>query len=263
MNTILFVGEHTRTYGVQSHEHDCWELVYCTGGEGYFQFEIGTTIHYQKGEAVAIPPMERHTNHSKGGFTNIHLRMLDPSFSERTAFRVTDDEDLHLQEAFLQARYYFMADIHRRELVLAALGELISSYLIVYRSNSEFSEPVEQIRGVIIRNYANPDFALDEAIRVLPFHYDYLRKLFRKEMGITPLEYLTKMRMKKAETMLGAMWTKDYSVAEIAQMCGFDDALYFSRVFKKHFGCSPSAYTKHYRSREGESVLPEMDFSAK
>ena len=257
MNTILFVGEHSRTFEVQWHVHDCWELVYCTGGEGVFQFENGTAIHYQKGEAVAIPPNLRHTNTSHAGFTNIHIRLSDPSFSERTAFRVADDEEKHLREAFNQARYYYLADIHRRELVLAALGELISSYLIVFRSNSEFSEPVEQIRSMIIRHYAEPDFALDEAIRTLPFHYDYLRKLFRKEMGITPLEYLTKMRMKKAEIMLGAMWTKDYSVAEIAQLCGYDDALYFSRVFKKHFGCSPSVFTKNYRSREQEAAREE------
>ena len=58
--------------------------------------------------------------------------------------------------------------------------------------------------------------------------------------------------LKKAEIMLGAMWTKDYSVAEIALMCGYEDALYFSRVFKKHFGCSPTSYTKKYRNQAQE-----------
>jgi len=198
---------------------------------------------------VAIPPRLRHTNVSREGFTNIHVRMDDPAFSDRTPFRVADDDERHLKEAFLQVKYYYLADIHKRELVLNALGELIASYLVVYRSNSEFSEPVEQIRNMIIRNYAEPSFALDEAIRTMPFHYDYLRKLFRKEMGITPLEYMTGLRMKKAEVMLGAMWTKDYSVTEIAQLCGYEDALYFSRVFKKHFGCAPTAYTKNYKNR--------------
>lgn len=250
MNTILFVGEHSRTYDVQWHDHEHWELVYCTGGEGVFQFENGTSIHYQEGDAVAIPPQVRHSNVSIEGFTNIHVRMDDLTFSDRVPFRVADDEDHHLKEAFSQVKYYYLADIHKRELVLAALGELIVSYLIVYRSNSEFSEPVEQIRNMIIRNYAEPEFALDEAIRAMPFHYDYLRKLFRKEVGITPLEYMTSLRMKKAEIMLGAMWSKDYSVAEIAQICGYEDALYFSRVFKKHFGCSPTTFTKNYKNRD-------------
>lgn len=248
MNNIVFVGEHSKTFDVQWHEHEHWELVYCTEGAGMFQFDNGTTIHYRKGEAVAIPPKCRHNNMSRDGFTNVHLRLEDPAFAERTPFRVSDDEERHLQTAVLQARYYYFADIYKRELVLSALGELIVSYLIVYRSNTEFSEPVEQIRKMIIQHYCDDHFALDEAIQEMPFHYDYLRKLFRKEVGMTPLEYLTRIRMKKAETMLGAMWNKDYSVAEIAQLCGYKDALYFSRVFKKYFGCSPLSYAKQYKA---------------
>lgn len=254
MNSILFVGEHARTYDVQWHSHDYWELVYCTGGQGSFEFENGTTMKYRAGEAVAIPPGELHSNISSDGFTNIHLTMEEPSFPYRAAFRVSDT-DGYLKIAFSQAKYYYLSDIKKRELVLSALGELIASYMIVYRSNSEFSEPVEQIRGIIIRNYAQPDFALDEAIRGMPFNYDYLRKLFKKEMGATPLEYMTGLRMKKAETMLTAMWTKDYSVAEIALLCGFDDALYFSRVFKKHFGCSPTVFAKSRGKQQEETAL--------
>ncbi len=244
MNKILFVGEHSRMLNVQRHSHDNWELIYCTSGEGSLQFENGMTMNYRAGDAVAIPPKELHANVSKQGFTNIYMTMEEPTFPYRAAFRVADDEEGHLKIAFAQARYYFLADVKQRELVLAALGELIASYMVVYRSNSEFSEPVERIRTTIIGNYAQPDFELDEAIRAMPFHYDYLRKLFKKEVGVTPLEYMTNLRMKKAETMLTAMWTKDYSMAEIGALCGFDDALYFSRVFKKHFGCSPSAFAK-------------------
>ncbi len=248
MNTILFVGEHIRTFDVQWHSHDYWELVYCTSGEGSFEFENGSILKYRTGDAIAIPPKELHTNVSHDGFTNIHLTMSDPSFSYRAAFRVNDDNGEHLKIAFAQAKYYYQSDIKKRELVLAALGELISSYMVVYRSNNEFSESVEWIRSEIIRNYSHADFQLDETIHSMPFHYDYLRKLFKKEIGMTPLEYMTNLRMKKAETMLTTAWTRDYSVSEIAELCGFDDALYFSRVFKKHFGCSPSAFAKEHTS---------------
>ncbi len=256
MNSILFVGEHARTYDVQWHSHDYWELVYCTGGQGSFEFENGTTMKYRAGEAVAVPPGELHSNTSGEGYTNIHLTMEDPSFPYRAAFRVSDT-DGYLKIAFSQAKYYYLSDIKKRELVLSALGELIASYMIVYRSNSEFSEPVEQIRSVIIHNYAQPEFALDDAIRAMPFNYDYLRKLFKKEVGATPLEYMTGLRMKKAETMLTAMWTKDYSVAEIALLCGFDDALYFSRVFKKHFGCSPTIFAKDREKQRAHTALEQ------
>lgn len=244
MNTILFVGEHPRTYDVRWHTHDHWELVYCTSGHGSFRFENGTIMNYQAGEVVVIPPRERHANSSNEGFTNIHLTMADPSFPYRTAFRVADDEDGSMKMAFSQAKTYYMTPIKKRELVLAALGDLIASYIVVFRSNSEFSEPVERIRNAIIRNYARADFALDEVIREMPFHYDYLRKLFKKEVGVSPLEYMTNLRMKSAETLLTAMWTNEYTISEIAQMCGFEDALYFSRVFKKYYGCAPSNFSK-------------------
>ncbi len=249
MNNITFVGEHARTYDVRWHTHDAWELVYCTAGEGSFQFENGSTIHYREGEVVCIPPHEVHSNVSTEGFTNIHAEISDPSFPYRTAFRIQYDMDRHLQKAFEQAKYYYLADLKRSDLVLSALGELIVSYTVVFRSNSDFSEPVEQIRALIMRNYSNSDFALDQAMGQLPFNYDYLRKLFKKEMGATPLEYMTKLRMKKAEVMLTALGGKDYSMAEIASLCGYDDALYFSRVFKKTYGISPTAYV----NRNGNS----------
>lgn len=244
MNTILFVGEHPKTYDVRWHTHDHWELVYCTSGHGSFSFDNGTIMNYQAGDAVIIPPKEHHANTSNEGFTNIHLTMAEPSFPYRMAFRVSDDTDGSLKMAFSQAKQYYMTQMKKRELVLAALGDLIASYIVVFRSNTEFSEPVERIRNAIIRNYSRSDFALDEVIREMPFHYDYLRKLFKKEVGVSPLEYMTGLRMKSAETLLTAMWTNEYTISEIAHMCGFEDALYFSRVFKKYYGCAPSNFAK-------------------
>ncbi len=248
MNSILYVGEHSKTYDVQWHTHDEWELVYCTGGEGAFAFENGAMINYRRGDVVVIPPRVRHANSSADGFTNIHMRMDAPAFHAKSAFRLAEDPEGRFAFTFREAKYYYQSDISKRELVLEALGDLISSYLMVYLSNSGYSEPVEQIRVAIMHSYTQPDFALDAAIRELPFHYDYLRKLFKKEVGVTPLEYMTGLRMKKAEGMLSSMWSRDYSVAEVAEMCGYSDPLYFSRVFNKHFGCSPSAYAKRCRS---------------
>jgi AraC-like DNA-binding protein len=253
MNTIVFVGEHPKTFDVRWHTHETWELIYCTSGQGSFRFQDGRIIPYHAGELVVIPPQEVHANSSEEGFTNIHLNISEPSFPYRSAFKI-QDESGSLHKAFVEARLYYTSDKAKRELVLASLGELITSYLVVFRSNSEFTESVEMIRNSILQNYTNPEYALDEYIRSLPFHYDYLRKIFKKELGMSPLEYMTSLRMKNAERLLSTMWTSGYAIAEIAQMCGFDNALYFSRVFKKYFGCSPSQFVK--TQREIYSVDP-------
>ncbi len=253
MNTIVFVGEHPKTFDVRWHTHETWELIYCTSGQGSFRFQDGRIIPYHAGELVVIPPREVHANSSEEGFTNIHLNISEPSFPYRSAFKI-QDESGSLHKAFVEARMYYTSDKSKRELVLASLGELITSYLVVFRSNSEFTESVEMIRNSILQNYTNPEYALDEYIRSLPFHYDYLRKIFKKELGMSPLEYMTSLRMKNAERLLSTMWTSGYAIAEIAQMCGFDNALYFSRVFKKYFGCSPSQFVK--TQREIYSVDP-------
>lgn len=246
MNTILFVGEHPKTYDVRWHTHEHWELVFCTSGQGTFRFKDGTEIPYQNNELVVIPPRIPHANSSEEGFTNIHLTMADPSFAYKTAFRVTD-LDGNVRSAFEQVRTYYLTDMKKKDLVLTALGDLITSYVVVLRSNSEFSEPVERIRRSIIQNYTRSDYALDAFIRELPFHYDYLRKLFKKEVGVSPLEYMTTLRMRTAEKLMTSMWSNGYTISEIAQMCGYEDSLYFSRVFKKYYGCSPSNFSKQQR----------------
>ena len=136
-NTILFVGEHPKSFDVRWHTHDAWELVYCTSGQGAFRFENGTVLPYRVGEMVAIPPLEVHANSSREGFTNIHLTIADPSFPYKTPFRVADDDTGSLHSAFTQAKTYYMTDIRGREPVVSLYSASRSCSSL---ANAAFSE---------------------------------------------------------------------------------------------------------------------------
>lgn len=69
----------------------------------------------------------------------------------------------------------------------------------------------------------------------------YLHRLFTEIYGHTPLEYLTSIRLEKAKSQL--QYSKD-SIFKIAIECGFDNTSYFSNLFKKHVGVSPTLFRK-------------------
>ena len=113
MNTILFVGEHARTYDVQWHSHDYWELVYCTSGAGVFHFQEERSIPYCSGELVAIPPDTLHENTGGEAFANIHLNLENPAFPYKIAFKVQDQDGL-LCQAMSMAKNYFATQKNRK-----------------------------------------------------------------------------------------------------------------------------------------------------
>lgn len=91
----------------------------------------------------------------------------------------------------------------------------------------------------IQENFKNKDFNYNELCKVTSFSSSYFRDSFFKYYHATPTQIITKMRMEYARELL---LTKCYKVSEIAQMCGFENIYYFSTVFKKFYGVSPSKF---------------------
>lgn len=247
MNDIVYTGKHLRTYTVSAHAHDSWELIYCTGGCGELNFADGFILKYGIGDVVIIPPGLIHSNMSETGFTNIHLNIADAALTLKSPDIVSDDADRHILHAFTDAFYYYYSQFEKKQIILSALGGLIVNYMIAYRENTSMSKIVETIKSSIVQNFQDCDYALDEYLHSLPFSYDYLRKLFKSEVGITPHAFLADMRMKTAEKLLCSIDGSGNNISKIAQMCGYDEPLYFSRVFKKQYGCSPANYVKKCR----------------
>lgn len=60
-------------------------------------------------------------------------------------------------------------------------------------------------------------------------------------MKISPAQYILSLRMVNAQSLLE---NTDYKIGEIAEIVGYDNQLYFSRVFRKEYGVSPAQYRK-------------------
>jgi AraC family L-rhamnose operon regulatory protein RhaS len=70
-------------------------------------------------------------------------------------------------------------------------------------------------------------------------------RLFEQAVGMAPMEYLKKVRLQKAATML---LTTNANVTEVAFACGFNDSNYFSSLYHKEFGMSPSRFKRDGRA---------------
>lgn len=75
----------------------------------------------------------------------------------------------------------------------------------------------------------------------------HFTRLFKRYFGKTPIEYTNQIRIEQAKSMLRE---NDMKIKAIAETVGYSDALYFSRVFKKESGYSPSEYRKMEREMQ-------------
>ncbi|MFZ2656190.1 MAG: AraC family transcriptional regulator [Victivallales bacterium] len=75
---------------------------------------------------------------------------------------------------------------------------------------------------------------------------DYLRHIFKQRIGESPLNYLIRKRLDSACELLNFT---DLPVGEIAHRVGLDNAYYFSRIFHKRIGFTPSGYRQHSRRK--------------
>ncbi len=264
MNDITYVGKHTVVYTVSRHAHESWEFVYCTDGSGTFHFD-SRSLDYREGEIVVIPPMIPHSNSSSAGFQNIHINMVSPALSFTSPLVIVDDSNRFLLNAFNAAFFHFYSDKKETSSLLSVYGDLICCYLAAYQTGSSLTPVVEQIENNIITNYADSTYQLDAYLHSLPFSYDYLRKLFQKELGVTPHRYLIDKRLKMAaELLLSDANTGARTIADIAPLCGFQDPLYFSKMFKKRYGTAPRYYLESRMNKnavrpDGESIKVLLD----
>ena len=102
------------------------------------------------------------------------------------------------------------------------------------------SNIVDQANSIIYERF-NAELTLDEISKELCVSPQYFSRLYKDETGINFIEQLTHVRLENAKKLLEQ---GTYSIKEICFMSGYSDPNYFSRLFKKHLGVSPSVYLK-------------------
>ena len=103
-----------------------------------------------------------------------------------------------------------------------------------------FDKRIEHIKHYINENFAS-EISIEELAAQVSLNSIYLGVLFKKTVGVSIREYINRVRVNNAETILN---NDNFSVSDAAAKCGFDDVFYFSRVFKKIKGVSPSNLIK-------------------
>ncbi|MCC8027345.1 MAG: response regulator [Clostridium sp.] len=134
--------------------------------------------------------------------------------------RILDLEPEELQRWLIETSLFF------RETLISARSRSTQSFVF-------------KAKEYVSSHYSDEEFSLDNVCRILGVSNSYFSTIFKKETGNSFIGYLTDYRMDRALRMLTETKEKSYI---IAKNVGYTDPNYFSYVFKRRFGVSPSKY---------------------
>ena len=157
-------------------------------------------------------------------------------------YKFVKNNQLDVNEVFDMKEdvYAKVQQMSREELSDWFSGICISMHeLIADKRSGNTRSFVTKAKDYVADHYSDQELSIDFICNYLGVSSAYFSTVFKKETGKTFVGYLTDFRMEKAERMLLETDEKTYV---IAQEVGYSDPNYFSYVFKKQFGVSPSKY---------------------
>lgn len=116
-------------------------------------------------------------------------------------------------------------------------------------------EVFEQLRIYIEKNYDGP-LSLNDLAKRFGFNASYLSRRFKQKYGDGIIEYVTKIRIRKAKESLVS---SDVKLKDLASRLGYKDEKYFSRVFAQSVGMSPNAWRKKSKDEISAVSCDEPD----
>ncbi len=116
----------------------------------------------------------------------------------------------------------------------------------------QVTRALEEMRA----RYADPDFSVASLSDATMVSGTYLRRLFRREQGMTPKQALDGIRFSHAQALLN---TGLLTVSEVAEACGFRDPKNFATAFRKKFGYAPTEQTYGKRAEPAHKKFTPKD----
>lgn len=229
-------------------------LIYCTDGEGWCRIHR-KTYQLPKNTFMMLPP---HTPYTFGSSDQhpwtiywIHFlghqmqKFLPSQFIPRP---ILPDDNSRIQERlnlFEEIYYNFSMNYLKEYMTYSSicLYKFLASftYLQQYRGISSATESSAFSARAI--HYMQENVQDNLTLESLSAHFKYspshFSALFQKETGISPIHYFIRLKIQKACQLLELT---DLKITEISQNLGFKDPAYFSRIFTKFAGTSPSDY---------------------
>jgi AraC-like DNA-binding protein len=227
---------------------ECYSLHFVADGQLLFHY-AGETVCLSQGDIFCLYPQNRYSYELKPGQVSPRLRMYWLAFDGGQAESLLARAGLDRRRPYLPGGF---AD---------GLEQVVEELQQLLRHREEYREPDLQallfrLFGQLWRSSAVHSGSgeegkhwLDHSIAFLHMHYmegisvaDVVKVAGVRKTGLSPGQYLNKLRMEKGAGMLMA---QDMSVTDISYSLGYPDLFSFSRAFCRHFGVSPT----HYRKR--------------
>ncbi|TLS49106.1 response regulator [Paenibacillus antri] len=141
------------------------------------------------------------------------------------------------EQAPLEAMPLWLSDLQEWE------RTLISMFQSIIDNANEDASTIHTISAVkhYIADHLNEDITLSSLAERFHFSPQYLSKRFKEMYNVTVINYLTQSRMEKAAALLRHT---ELPVQDIARTVGYEDDNYFGKVFRKHYGASPTQFRK-------------------
>lgn len=232
-----------------------YQLLYVSSGKARFHYRTGTETHILTAPAGSImlyrpSQMQYYEYHLEDTpevcwihFTGSDAdRLLDKiGFSDTPLLQCSTDGEYRELFRHMIRELQLKRPCHEDMLAL----QLRQLFCLIHRDKLELSSGhytayPEITEAIHFFNEAFPtDISIDAYAASLHISTCWFIRRFKQVTGVTPLQYITMLRINKAKKLLRS---SQYSVQEIANILGYDDPLYFSRIFKKQTGRAPSQY---------------------